>query len=297
MNALCFGQKLKSARKRMGLTQKQLGEKTGAGQVVIANYERGARFPGEDMLRNLAEVLHVSLDYLLSVQGTSKKEEKAYSFDTESFGKLLVSEPLERIWTYLKLQQETRHLNAEDIYTQLFIPLLRKTGDSWFKGQISIYDEHLVSAKIRELIPLVALNDKKSSNQVKPGYRWMGITAPGEKHDLALLMTSHLLQLSGWNALFLGTQLPVNDLIDGMLKFKPQILGISITSRGLLQGLEPYLRVLSQEIPYPYGIIVGGAAIVEENIEAYPRVIGISTNLQEGIDMAEAYIEKKGALQ
>jgi len=297
MDRLSFGQKLKTARKSMGLTQKQLGERTGAGQVVIANYERGARFPGEEMLRNLSEELHVSLDYLLSVQGKINQEEKALSMDLKNFARLIVSEPLGNLWTILKLQQESKHLSAEDIYTQLFIPLLQQTGDSWFRGQISIYDEHIVSQKIRELIPLVALCDKNRSSQIKPGYRWMGITAPGEKHDLALLMTSHLLQLAGWDALFLGTQLPVNDLIDGMMKFKPQVLGISVTSSGLLQGLEPYLSVISQNINYNYGIIVGGAALVEENIKAYPGVIGVSKTLQDGIKMAEAYIEKKGAFK
>lgn len=57
--------RLKSARKRRGLTQTQLAEQVGVTQSVIGQYERGEKRPGVDILQKLATVLEVNLPWLL----------------------------------------------------------------------------------------------------------------------------------------------------------------------------------------------------------------------------------------
>lgn len=60
-----FPERLRNLRKAAGLTQKELGKLVGLDDSTISSYERGMSTPNHDLLTRLADVLHVSVDYLL----------------------------------------------------------------------------------------------------------------------------------------------------------------------------------------------------------------------------------------
>lgn len=60
-----FGRRVNEARERVGLTQQQLAEKLGSSQRAIARWERDSIALRPDQLFVLADVLGVSLDYLI----------------------------------------------------------------------------------------------------------------------------------------------------------------------------------------------------------------------------------------
>ena len=66
-----FGQKLRQLRKEHNLTQKELASMIGVKNSIISFYEVGERLPSPEIIRKLAETLHVSTDYLMGVE---KKE-------------------------------------------------------------------------------------------------------------------------------------------------------------------------------------------------------------------------------
>lgn len=57
---------IRIARKKKKLTQEQLGKLVGVSEATISKYEVGTREPDNDMLLRLAEVLGVSVMYLLT---------------------------------------------------------------------------------------------------------------------------------------------------------------------------------------------------------------------------------------
>lgn len=65
-----LGEKILRERKKLKLTQTQLGVMIGipkeAAKNRISNYEKGKRFPNEDTIEALAKALNVSTDYLTS---------------------------------------------------------------------------------------------------------------------------------------------------------------------------------------------------------------------------------------
>ncbi len=69
-NVLLFPVRLKTARKRKGLTQKALGAKVvdyygrSLARQTIVNYEVGTSTPSLERLVQLAEILGVSVDWL-----------------------------------------------------------------------------------------------------------------------------------------------------------------------------------------------------------------------------------------
>lgn len=71
-----FSERLKTLRKEAGLTQVDVAEKLGISQPAYASWERGVKKPTQVNLVKIAQVLNVSVDYLVG-----NSEEKAGELD------------------------------------------------------------------------------------------------------------------------------------------------------------------------------------------------------------------------
>ena len=71
-----FSERLKKLRKDAGLTQVDVSEKLGISQPAYASWERGIKKPTQDNLVKIAQVLNVSVDYLVG-----NSEEKVDELD------------------------------------------------------------------------------------------------------------------------------------------------------------------------------------------------------------------------
>lgn len=60
-----FAEHLKTLRKQVKLTQTQIAEKLNISQQAYASWERGVKKPTQDNLVKIAQVLNVSVDYLV----------------------------------------------------------------------------------------------------------------------------------------------------------------------------------------------------------------------------------------
>ena len=71
---MAFAERLKELRKQSHLTQVELAKRLGIGQSSYADWERGKKNPTQDNLVKLAQILNVSVDYL--VGNTEDKEDR-----------------------------------------------------------------------------------------------------------------------------------------------------------------------------------------------------------------------------
>lgn len=60
-----FSERLKDLRKQAGLTQVEVAEKLGISQPAYASWERGVKKPTQENLVKIAQILNVSVDYLV----------------------------------------------------------------------------------------------------------------------------------------------------------------------------------------------------------------------------------------
>lgn len=60
-----FSERLKDLRKQAGLTQVDVAERLGVSQPAYASWERGIKKPTQENLVKIAQVLNVSVDYLV----------------------------------------------------------------------------------------------------------------------------------------------------------------------------------------------------------------------------------------
>ena len=60
-----FSERLKELRKKANFTQVEVAEKLGISQPAYASWERGVKKPTQDNLVKIAQILNVSVDYLV----------------------------------------------------------------------------------------------------------------------------------------------------------------------------------------------------------------------------------------
>lgn len=66
-----FGQKIRALRLEKEMTQQQVASRLGVTKSVVSAYETSLRMPSYDILRRIATLFGVSIDYLLSMEKTS----------------------------------------------------------------------------------------------------------------------------------------------------------------------------------------------------------------------------------
>ena len=75
-----FAERLKTLRKQVKLTQGHIAEKLNISQQAYASWERGVKKPTQENLVKIAQVLNVSVDYLVE-NSEEKSEEKSDELD------------------------------------------------------------------------------------------------------------------------------------------------------------------------------------------------------------------------
>lgn len=68
-----FPDRLKSMRKKLSLTQKEMANKLNIQRVTYSHYETGRSQPSIDTLIILSQILDCSIDYLVGISENPKK--------------------------------------------------------------------------------------------------------------------------------------------------------------------------------------------------------------------------------
>ncbi|MGE5505553.1 MAG: B12-binding domain-containing protein [Actinomycetota bacterium] len=146
---------------------------------------------------------------------------------------------------------------VEDIYLRVFTPVLRELGRLWHTNVITVAQEHFCTAATQmamsQLYPYIFSAAKRKG-------RFVGSCVSGELHELGLRMVSDLLELAGWDTIFLGANVPVGDIVTTLVDNQAQVLGVSATLTAHLGHASEIIRAVRAESRCDHvRILVGGA--------------------------------------
>jgi DNA-binding transcriptional MerR regulator len=147
----------------------------------------------------------------------------------------------------LRLDQAFALLGVDQTFELVVRPLLEMVGERWAEGEISVAEEHLVSEAVRSRLGHL-LGDAGG------GVRGVAVLAcaPGERHELGLMMAAIALRRDGWKVVYLGADTPLADAIALARRLRARILGVSIARHEHAQGLERLV------LPDGVTLVVGG---------------------------------------
>ena len=166
----------------------------------------------------------------------------------------LINEIIEALENYQVIQYEeliNRSFIAVDLLvfiTEIISPLLNKVGEKWASNEISITQEHMISACIRHL--LICSINHFSTNQYDH-CDFLFATPPKEDHDLGILICHLMAAKQNFNCRFVGANLPLDELQPMFYKIKPRVIVLGLTNMPtnseLMTQLQETIEILSKE--------------------------------------------------
>ncbi len=183
--------------------------------------------------------------------------------DLPDDSELIIDECLGSIKAYDGAELEKILLKASSKMSQpllienLIVPLVYKIGDLWQNGQIRVANEHLSTAVIRSF--LSGLIERHIPAKNAPIF--ISATPTGQEHELGAMIASVVAASSGWKVVYLGPNLPVEEIAAAAASLEAKVVALSIVYPNDDQHLKKNLVSLKKMLPEDMAIIIGGRAI------------------------------------
>jgi MerR family transcriptional regulator, light-induced transcriptional regulator len=124
------------------------------------------------------------------------------------------------------LEEALAFLPIEDVCLRVLQPVLYEIGRRWERDEISVSAEHFASAFVtRKLGALFNLSQPEAGRGPV-----VAACLEGELHEVGLLLTSLFLSRRGVGIVYLGPNLPIDDLIDTIRRLRPPLVVLGATT-------------------------------------------------------------------
>ncbi len=156
------------------------------------------------------------------------------------------------------LSQSVAQHGIEIAMLSVISPALVEIGDRWHNGEVPVAIEHFSTHLCRNF--LIQQLDKLPKPS-KEG-RIMTACAPGEWHEIGILMLTILLRGEGWNVMYLGANMSLDRFSETLTQLRPHMILFSATSPHTAENLMDLINVLN-ELSDPKPLIgLGGLAFL-----------------------------------
>ena len=142
------------------------------------------------------------------------------------------------------------------LYEEVFKVALYEMGRLWETNQISVASEHIATAITEGILNeyFEQIVSKKRLNR-----KVVVACVEDDQHQVGIKMVADTFEMHGWESFFLGSGIPLVELIRYIHEVKPDLLAISLTIYSNFANLIKMLTKLRGEFP-ELQIIIGGQA-------------------------------------
>lgn len=170
---------------------------------------------------------------------------------------------------------------------------MEQVGETWRSGRLRVGEEHLVSEALMEML-------LRSRNVDRPSVSSDGVPRPvaivgsmeGVRHTLGGLCVRVLLEQRGWDVLYLGSDVPVEDYAAMQSARGAELVCVSFAPPNTAADMKRAVRILGEfyKPSEPYTLALGGLLSddpVLDDVELPFRDLGIFRSLasfEEALD-------------
>ena len=141
------------------------------------------------------------------------------------------------------------------LLTSVIDPVMNKVGEMWSEGTLRVADEHLATSVIRTF-----LGTLQFSNRAPQGAPMLVATTPaGQWHEIGALLASLTAQSAGWNTLYMGPNLPAEEIAGAAITHSASAVALSIIYPGDDSLLSTELYKIQRALP-AIPLLIGGRA-------------------------------------
>jgi MerR family transcriptional regulator, light-induced transcriptional regulator len=147
--------------------------------------------------------------------------------------------------------------SIKEIYLHVFERCQYEIGRLWETNVVSIAQEHYCTAATQlimsQLYPYIFRSDRTSRGTI------VAACASGELHEIGARMLCDLLEMEGWNTIYLGANVPAAGIIGVLRDNDANILAISASMGFHISSVRELIAVVRAAAPRTT-ILVGGHA-------------------------------------
>jgi DNA-binding transcriptional MerR regulator len=141
------------------------------------------------------------------------------------------------------------------VLRDVVVPYLHELGERWSRGEATVAQEHFATVLLRgRLLGLARGWDQGS------GPRTVLACAPGELHDLSLIVFGLALRARGWRITYLGPDTPLDSVAEAIDALAPDVVVVVAIASAALASERDALAALATRRP----LALAGAAASEE---------------------------------
>jgi methanogenic corrinoid protein MtbC1 len=153
------------------------------------------------------------------------------------------------------LWRATVALPAAVLFDTLVVGLLDSVGTRWRGGTLRPLHGHLVTMAVRRLLD--GLIERASSAATTATL--VVATPAGQVDEIGALLIAATATIEGWRVIYLGADLPAEDIADAALHTRARAVALSIVQPAGDRAVSDHLRRLRTGLPKQVAVLVGGA--------------------------------------
>ncbi|HEX2077641.1 MAG TPA: B12-binding domain-containing protein [Longimicrobium sp.] len=183
-------------------------------------------------------------------------------------------------------------LGIGPLYLEVLQPVMREIGRLWQENRITVADEHLATAITQAA--MARLYDRLFRGEGAAGPLLIAACADQERHELGLRMICDLLEMEGWDTVFLGASVPVDDLVAMVVARRPAAVALSAAITPHLARVREAVGAIRRAVPGDGPVImVGGRAFADD--PALGDRLGADLTARDAVEAATRLKERFAA--
>ncbi len=150
-------------------------------------------------------------------------------------------------------------LGTRTLVLDLVAPLLQEIGTRWADGTARICHEHVASAIVRTVLGSLLATQPPPAGQIRT---IVMATPSGELHEMGALLVALLAAVAGWDVLYLGPNLPAEEILSAVQTSGAAAVGLSIVHVAAPEeqaALRAAVAELADRLPRSVTLLVGGS--------------------------------------
>ncbi|WP_458126316.1 cobalamin B12-binding domain-containing protein [Paenibacillus sp. Z3-2] len=174
------------------------------------------------------------LDYLeMGIYRTTQTESHAgyinesmpYGEAAQSYLQCLLDNKRKEAFEIIEVQLEAG-ATIRDIYRYIFQPSQYEIGRLWQCNRISVGQEHFCTAATQSFISRLYSRWLMDNGQDK---KLVATCVGSEQHEIGLRMLTDVFEMEGWNAYYLGANVPNGSVVEAIERHQGDVVAISVT--------------------------------------------------------------------
>jgi DNA-binding transcriptional MerR regulator/methylmalonyl-CoA mutase cobalamin-binding subunit len=149
-------------------------------------------------------------------------------------------------------------MSLDALLRDVVVPYLHDLGERWERGEVSVAQEHFASSVLRGRLLGLARGWGRGL-----GPRVVLACAPGEQHDLGLIVFGLALRARGWRVVYLGADTPLGSVADAARACDPELVVISAVEPRTFRRHRAELAALA----VGHRVCLGGAGAASASVD------------------------------